>query len=280
MADISDAEQVLVSLLTSAAYPSGTASPSIINAPLRIYRGWPVPANLDRDLAAGVVNLTVFPRNAIETNTTRFQREFQVRDAGARTITATVSGRAITLGGTVTVPQNIGIRVGGLGLADIFTYSVQANDTLTTIATALAGLVAVKYAGTTSTGPVITIPFGGALAARIGGTGKVWRELRRQRRGVQITAWCSTPAQRDACAPILDSLEQYTFITAPDGSAMRLRYNSSFTIELGEKENSYRRDWFYDVEYPTTEIQTAYEIITITENDTVNGSSTATTINI
>ena len=61
------------------------------------------------------------------------------------------------------MPQNLTLRINNR----FYVHAVQKNDTLTTIAAALAALVAVNVAGTSATGPVITIgPTGQACRPR------------------------------------------------------------------------------------------------------------------
>ncbi|WP_287496907.1 hypothetical protein [Pandoraea sp. CB10b_02] len=62
MADITEVAQALVDVLAQAAYPNGTAQPSVGNCPILIYQGWPVPQQLEADLRSGKVHISVFPR--------------------------------------------------------------------------------------------------------------------------------------------------------------------------------------------------------------------------
>ena len=51
----------LVNVVSAALYPNGTSEASVPGPDCRIYRGWPNSAALDADLAAGKINVTVFP---------------------------------------------------------------------------------------------------------------------------------------------------------------------------------------------------------------------------
>jgi len=62
MADITEVAQALVDVLAQAAYPNGTAQPSVGNCPILVYQGWPIPQQLEADLQAGKVHISVFPR--------------------------------------------------------------------------------------------------------------------------------------------------------------------------------------------------------------------------
>ena len=53
MADESDVETTLATLVTAQIYPQGTNAPSALGPLVRIYRGWPNPTALNADLAAG-----------------------------------------------------------------------------------------------------------------------------------------------------------------------------------------------------------------------------------
>ncbi len=321
MADISDVENVLVSTLTQAIYPNGTGEPSIINSPCRIpYRGWPAPSALDQDLAAGMVNVTVFPQDN-EQNVTRYQPRWYPLPVSSPALTLSVSGNTITVGGAVSSPLNAAAIVNGVA----HVYAVQPGDTLTSIAAALAALINQNIPATSS-GPVITIDdsvpavpgvylqesgplssrFGGALlpsmagfwsikglslkvgkawkkrfggavlpsiaacwptpsvgiVARVGAVGSAVQELKRQKRSFQITFWCPTLALRDAIvAPCDAALAALTWLSLPDGTAARLRSQKTFVTDRAEKQALFRRDLIYSVEYGTTQLQTAAQVV-------------------
>src|ERR1700722_12500939 len=207
MADQSDVEQQIIALISQIVYPNGTGQPSIAGVPVKRYRGYPVPANLDKDLAAGVINLSVYPLQ-MERNVTRYVRDWQdVPDAGPPALTISAAATTITLGGTVSSPLNVAAIVNGTG----YVYAVQTSDTLASIATALASLINANTTATSS-GAVISIPSAHSIVARIGQVGTVIRELSRQNKLFQIKAWCPTPALRDIIIPPIDvALKRLTF---------------------------------------------------------------------
>lgn len=263
MADLNQIETVLVAAVTQAVYPTGTANPSAFTAPCAVYRGWPVPRNLDADLAAGKVNVSVYPLDT-EQKTTRYPLDWQPLPIPVPSLTLTASDTTITAGGTPSSPLNAVATVNGVG----YVYPVQAGDTLISVATALAALINADTPATSS-GAVITIPAAYRLTARVGGVGTAIREIRRQKRNFMITCWCPTPALRDAVAPAIDAvLAGIEFLTLPDGSAGRLLYERSPVSDRVEREGLYRRDLIYSVEYGTTQTQSAAQIVEIDINTT------------
>lgn len=321
MADVSDVESALVTLLSQIVYPTGTGNPSIVSAPCRIYRGWPVPANLDTDLKNGVINISVFPQ-ANEQKTTRYPRRWQPLPYTTPQLQLIVSGNTVIVVGIPSSPLNAAIIVNGIG----YVYAVQPGDTVITIATALAALINANTPAK-SIGAVISIAdaippsgsmslsvsgplsrrfggaifssmagywpfrsmnfslfgswrkrFGGAilaseaayfptpqvhLAARVGAVVPTVREIRRQKRGFQITFWCSTPAFRDSIASACDNaLAAIDYLSFPDGTAGRCLYERTAVSDKAELENLYRRDLFYSVEYGTTQSGSAAQIVT------------------
>jgi len=246
----------LVTTITQAVYPNGTSSPSVASVPCKIYRGWPIPANLDADLAAGTINVSVFPQ-PLEQNVTRYPKDWQTQNVPTPALTLTASGTTITAGGTPSSPLNAAALVNNTGYA----YAVQIGDTLNSIATGLAALINVNTPATSS-GPVITIPAAAQIAARVGGVGTIIRETKRQKRGFQITCWCPNPALRDLIVPPIDTtLADIEFLSLPDGTGGRLLYERSSVSDRVEREGLYRRDLFYSVEYATTDTQSAAQIV-------------------
>ena len=61
MPDLSDVSAQIATICAATCYPNGTGSPSIAGVDIRIFEGWPVPAQLDADIAAGKINVSVYP---------------------------------------------------------------------------------------------------------------------------------------------------------------------------------------------------------------------------
>jgi hypothetical protein len=256
MADLSDVEQSIVSAVTQAVYPRGTASGSAVTQPCRIYRGWPSRHNLDADLRDGVANISIFSLPG-EQNLTRYTTDWQELPSPKVNLTMTIAGVTVTVGGTPNCPLNAAILVNGKA----FVYPLQANDTPTTVATALAALIS-SVTPATNIGHVITIAGAKSLTTRIGTVGLVIQEVKRQKKSIRITTWCNDPLVRDAIAKIVDpALATMTFISLPDGSAGRIRYERTAPDDMTQKALIYRRDLIYSVEYGTTNVQYGADVV-------------------
>lgn len=272
MADISDVEASLLSLLTQTAYPNGMSSPSVVldsgGNPhnVQLYRGWPIPDQLDIDMAAGTVDVSIFP-SRVEQNVTRYGLDYEeVLPLPGPTLTLVAGVTTLTVGGTASVPQNVAALVNGFG----YSYGVQPNDTLASIATGLAALINVNTPATSS-GPVITIPSAHSLTPRVGAVGSVIQEVARQKRNVMIGIWCPSPDLRDNAAKLFDPILKSTkFLNMPDGTKCRLIYVNSPITDTIEKQNIYRRDLIYSCEYGTT-ITSEARIVVIEEINIIRG---------
>lgn len=258
MADISDVMNQISGLVAAAVYPSGTANPSVANAGIKVYPGWPVPNVLDADLVAGKAHISVYPL-ATERKTSRhIGRPWVVAKDATTTINATLSGTSATLTGTIATPQNVCLTVNKTP----YSYAVQANDTLTTIATALTTLINVNNPLASSSGAVVTVPNATSLTFRAGGFAEMSRELKRQEKQFQITVWASTPAARDKIGGVVDSaLAATSNLTFSDGSHGIMLYSRTFQTDQLEKAGLYRRDIVYSVDYATTQTATAAEVV-------------------
>ena len=260
MSDISDVLNVLVANIGATLYPNGTAQTSVAGCPVRVFAGWPIAAQLDADLAAGTCNVSVFP-TPTERKTTRYLLQPAQASHQAASLSASLTGQTIVFGGVQPAPfyaHNFVILVGSMA----YGYQSTAADTPSTIAAAMAALIP----GASASGPVLTIPpGGGTVQARIGTTGTLTTEVRRQNRLMQVTIWADTPAHRDAIAQPVDlALAQVEFLTMPDGTAARIIYRDSPVTDGLEKQVLYRRDLRYDVEYATTTSQTTADVLAIT----------------
>lgn len=266
MADIDDVCAALESTINGVVYPNGLTQPSAIGVPAAIYPGWPTSSQLDADLRAlgnggnGKIHITIFPRPQ-EKNTTRYiGQDYQQLSAVPATLTLSVSGQQITIAGMVTTPQNVVLLVSNQS----YVYAVQPTDTLTSIAEALAQ----QIAGASAAGSVITLPAGARIiAARSGGSGTMVTMTKKQQREIQIIIWADTPAHRSAAAKPIDSaLSAITWLPLADGSSGRLRYVSTPVDDVNQKANLYRRDLLYTVEYDTTNIAAATEVVSSQQN--------------
>lgn len=246
MADQSDVENALVTAAVSALYPSGATGPSIPGQNCRVYRGWPNSAALNADLAAGRVNVTVFPGSGSGRNTTRYAEQW----IGANiqpSLTVAVVGNSVTFGGNAEPGQIAGILIDGRSYA----YRTQTADTPALVAANLAEL-ARDHSIVHLSGKTLTIAEGGNLVARVVSDTPMQQEVRRQLQNFRVICWCPTPLTRDATAGAIDrAFSKLRFITLQDGTQGRMIYDGTTVFDESQDANLYRRDLMYSVEYAT-----------------------------
>jgi hypothetical protein len=258
MADSTDVANALVALIAATAYPNGTGQSSIAPgaAPVLVYQGWPIAPQLDVDLRAGKIHVSVFP-TATERVTESNASEIQDATLSAATVGMTVVGVTVTVDGVGGAGQNAALLVDGVP----FVYAVQASDTATSIATALVALVTVKRAAS-NTGAVITIPNAKTISARVGVQGTGIRVLQRREKIFQVSVWANSFTQRDPFAGAIDAALTDTYrLTMPDGSQGLMRYRSSVQHDDTQKASIYRRDMLYAVEYCLTNTVVTTQIV-------------------
>jgi uncharacterized protein YaiE (UPF0345 family) len=247
MADQSDVENTLAALVAGALYPHGGDAASISGLLTRVYRGWPVAAALDSDLAGGRVNVTVFPLPGAR-NTTRYMDEWLIPAPVEPALTVTVAENSVTFSGSVDTGQLAGILADG----KTYVYQTAAGDTPALVAANLAAAMRADWIVLQS-GSTITVPGAAMLLARIVAEQPALMQTRRQEQLFRITCWCPDPLSRDATASAIDAaLAQARFIALPDGSQARLLFRNSEVTDRAEDASLYRRDLVYSVEYPTT----------------------------
>ena len=245
----SDAENALVQLAAAALYPNGVNAASVIPATIRLYRGWPNATALDADLAAGRVNVTVFPVPGATRNTTRYSPGW-LPDPVTPTLTASVRGATATFAGTAHPGQLAGLLVDAVP----YVHRTTAGDTPALVAATLAAAISPTRIVLASEASV-TIPSATTLVARTAADTTNAQELRRQQQEFRITAWCPTPDLRDAACEAIDIAYAATpFLTLAGGSPARLRFVSTTTFDTRQDAALYRRDLLYTVEYPTTQL--------------------------
>jgi hypothetical protein len=263
MADIADVERALVILAGAAlglpdAYLPGSLGTAQCGFPVRLFRGWPIAkardsnnqeVGLDADLAAGRTQVSVYTQPNSARLTTRYENQYIIIGAPSPTLTATVSGRSVTFGGTASVGQVVGILVGNGVNPTGYAYRLTATDTPSTIAASFAATIP----SATSSGAVLTIPSGGDIRANVVADAAANLETRRQEQVFRVVVWAPTPAIRDQIAGALDDgLSSTTWLPIAGNEPGHMLYRGTVQADGGEKVGLWRRDLTYSVEYGTT----------------------------
>jgi hypothetical protein len=224
----------------------------VADAVCRIYRGWPVSAALDGDLAAGLVNVSVVALSGHSLNTTRWPDIWSIAQVTVPTLLVSVTGNAATFAGTAAAGQLAALVAGTRASV----YRTQAGDTPASVAAALCRQLLTSGAASVA-GATVTLPGVPLLLARVEADQPALRQTRRQMQAFRVTAWCPHPLMRDAVGGAIDSaLSGIDFIGLADGTSGRLRYLASSVSDRWEDAALYRRELTYSVEYPTTIAET------------------------
>ncbi len=247
MADLPDVESALLSELIAITYPNGTAAASILGPEIRLYRGWPVAMSLASDIAAGISNVNVFPVPGSTHNSTRWGIETYI-EPSPPALTVSVSGHSATFGGACAVGQLAGILADNVP----FVYVVQLGDSPALVASELYDAISVIRPCQIS-GATVTVPGAVQFVARTTAQASGIQEWARQEQGFRVSVWAPSPALRDTlCGAIGSGLAPIVFLPLADGTAGRVRYRSTASLDDGRDASTYRRDLVYDVEYATT----------------------------
>ena len=270
MADLSDVETALATLLEGVLYPQGTEAPSILGVLTRVYRGWPNPAALNADLAAGNVNITIFPDPRPQRNTTRYIDPPNPAAAVSPTLTVSVSGQTATFGGTAGLGQVAGLLIDN----SAFVHRTQSGDTPEGVAATLAAYIRTTRIAQVS-GASVAIPGAGSVIGRVVADQSAQAETRRQTQALRLTCWCPTPALRDTAASAIDlALSQTNFLALPDGASARLRGDGTLVFDQSQNANLYRRDLLIEAEYATMASETLPALIFGLSRLLPNGNAT------
>ena len=159
MADISDIETALVKLIGGVLYPSGDPTIDGIKSPVtgaaaRIYRGFPLASQFEKDVANGSSHVGVYPEHGMTRDTTRYAPVWQQLSVKAPTVTAVVAGLTVTFAGTAAAGHVVGVQFGTGSLLTGKAYRYTTASTGTTAAAGLASLIP----GASSSGAVLTLP--------------------------------------------------------------------------------------------------------------------------
>ena len=245
MPDRSDVEQALAGLVASTLYPNGTDADSAVGSICKVYRGWPVANALDSDLERGIVHVSIVPVAGTFQDRTRYPSDWQGA-APATTLSASISSELVTFEGVGGAGQVAGIAVDG----QVYAYRMQAGDSASLVAAALAALIrADRPAVAIESNVRIVSPQN--LLARVVSDAQGGAEIRRQAGRFRLSFWCPDPATRDQVVSLVDTgLAAMTFIDVV-GWACRLQLSGESSSDDGAAGGLWRRDLIYGVEFPT-----------------------------
>jgi hypothetical protein len=265
MADLSDVETAIVNLVGSAIYPNGAAQPSALPGatPVKIGRGWPLPATLDADLAAGSAQITVYPLSGSYSPTYQILDATYVITPAVHGMTFSLSGNVITVSGQPTSGEYLTLVCDNAHI-----YS-RTGATTAAILSALATDAQANYPSASATATTLTVPVQAYLTVRQGAPATLGKVIHRQRHSIMVSVWAPTAAIRDAASSTLDiALKGNLKLTMPDSSQALMIYSRSIVTDETQKAAIYRRSLIYDVEYATVQQFTGYEITSVQTSST------------
>lgn len=285
MADISDVMAGLVTTVAGILFPGTSYTPGALatsaGVSVKVYRGWPTSERFDEDIAAGRAHVSVFADGGSARDTTRYMPQSRLVSERAPTITATVSGSVVTIGGTITVGDVIGITAGERHAGTFYGYAVQAGETIASIAAMFADVIPGASAAAGSGGAWVLTIAAPRVAARTTGPITSATEVRRQSQGVRVTVWAPTPAIRDALGAAIDAgiaglrnaAGNLTRAIAAGSDSAMIAYRGSTDIDMTARDRVWRRDLLYTAEYPTSLIETTVRMLACGGAAQINGSA-------
>lgn len=259
MATVDDVLDALNDQINDAIIAAGITNEGII-AP-----GWPNMPDLTKQMeqvpAQYFVSLYPLPTEKL---TTRFLNEpWGYLSTVTPSITATISGNAITFSGAVTPGQNIAVVLDPGSSGAAFTYQSVSNDTLASIATNVAALISAPYSATAS-GATVTITGAKTIKCNVGGSAVVGYEVMRTERHFQISVWCPDAPTRSAIFNAIKVyLAQVYFLSFPDTSQGRIKYVSSPWNDDMQQDTLYFLKAIYSVEWGEVAQETQTQITAV-----------------
>jgi len=283
MADISDVMAGLVTTVAGILFPGVSYTPGAFattgGVSTKVYRGWPTSERLDEDVATGRAHVSVFADGGVSRDVTRYMPTTRIKAERAATLTVSVAGRVVTIGGTITAGDVIGITVGDRAAGTFYGYAVTAQDTLATIAAQFAAAIPGSVAAQSGAAWTVTVA-APAVSARVTGPITTATEVRRQVQGVRVTVWAPTPPIRDALGSAIDAgiaglrnaAGNLTRAIAVGSDSGMISYRSNVDIDATGRDRVWRRDLNYAVEFPTSLVETTVRMLACGGAGQINNS--------
>jgi hypothetical protein len=237
-----------------------------ITNPNQVGIGKPNYEDLTKIISAGQMQVTLYTDTSGVRNTTRFFPSWQVKTPLNVTLSAVVSGNAVTFSGAVPTsgPQfNVHTLVGS-PLQDVLVQTVP-GDTLASIAVkVVAGINGLPGMTATANGNGFTVSGSANLICNVGGTATLAQEVSRISRLVDVTIYTADPDLRAAVEDAV--LAQVGTVAAsrlvlPDGTKVWCRYHTSGWVDDKQLDYSiYESHVCFTMEYGVLQTQTATQI--------------------
>ncbi|WP_039661538.1 MULTISPECIES: hypothetical protein [Pantoea] len=263
MASLDDVARFLARRVAEVVYPGGSRLPGIVNAAVKIYPGWPVPGDLQQDIDNGGVHISVWPLPAERKINTALGRLCRVIAKGKPTLQFTVNGSSISVAGMASALTNVQVSLNGKAFTFHFPKGTTTEQAISELSAALPKSFTVLSS--------VCILMAERLSVSVTTAGTAVKELRRQIKDFQITVWAPAPGLRERIGSAIDAaLSEQCHIDLNDGAPAQLLYARQFDSDRSENWHVYRRDLIFSVNYATTQVISAPEVISTAVN--LNGS--------
>lgn len=264
MATSADVENALRDAIAGAVGPT-------FGALTRVYRGWPQPTQLQDDLGSTppIAHITVFPKIGAWRRIDPPLINWQTLSTGVPTLSLALSGTSVTIGGTTSTSQVVGIFVGTV--AEQLVYAVRCGpyDTLATLANAFTLMIPGSFVN----GNTLTINTTRPVSAIVVADSVAYAEVLWQEQVVNASIWAPNPDVRDAARALIAPVMALNYrATLADGSLVLWR-------QVGERfddKPSQASAWFgemgFAARYSTPAIQAQPTMLALVGSVTVNGA--------
>lgn len=249
-----------------------------VTAKHRVYKGSPIPEQLDTDLRAKILHVAVIPAPSGEQRMDGKNSSAEQVSAPNVQLTATLSATklvgapvTVTFSGTVVEGTRTMTQIGAAyvphrpttgatpaqvatGVAAAINAHAEASALVT--ATAAAATVTVTNKNPIAVGGSLTFDF------RIGGTAQYASELRRGKAEFHVHVFgYDDPSRVRYSDAIDDGLAALEFLSLQDGTTAKLEFVRSFQTDRELSHLVYRRTLVYSVQYIRTALTTGYQVL-------------------
>ncbi|GBR34412.1 hypothetical protein AA11826_1217 [Komagataeibacter oboediens DSM 11826] len=284
MADIVSISRAIVEQMEAIVYPSGKGAASVTGRPTKIFRGWLTQddyAGADCTLNRGVDFITVMDlQGGWRRIDEPLGRPWRQEDTIPATVSITTEGSTatVTLQDDAIPAGIVGLRIRSDGTTipyrSVAAYAVQATDTATTIAAALAA----QIPGATSSGSAVTVPGATDLSGAVGGYAPAVRTARRQQQLFQVTVWSASTKARDALGTALDNgMAFIDWLTDANGSTFQIESRGNWNNDAAQNSGIFMRPFRFIATYDTDARENMAQMLFGTEVFSLPGDRTITT---
>lgn len=257
MADHADVMDLLEEIARGALFANGV---SVTGKHITVGQGWPQSKDVDTAMGNGESIVSVYsePSSTSATLTPINTTYVSKPPVAGTTVAYDDDLGTVSFGGVPVLGDSVFLSLG----KDTYSYVVECDDTSTTVAAALLGMVAGAYLDATAKGGTLYLPSARKIYAAVSGVGEIATKIHSARTQYEIVVWAPTPSDRAQIARAIEiPIKDQVRWPLADTTSVLVTWQGTNLRDKEEKSGVFRRDIIVNATYETILVTPAQQVV-------------------